>query len=43
MYGSKSGESQRVFYKWLIDTADKRFADYLEWLDEEDAKKRSKK
>lgn len=39
--GSKSGESQSVFYKWLIDTADKRFAAYLEWLAEEEARKKS--
>lgn len=39
--GSKSGESQSVFYKWLIDTADRRFAAYLEWLAEEEARKKT--
>lgn len=39
--GSKSGESQAVFYKWLIDTADNRFAAYLEWLNEEEARKKT--
>ena len=29
---SRSEESQAVFYKRLIDTADKRFAAYLDWL-----------
>lgn len=38
--GSKSGEAQAVFYKRLIDTADKRFAAYLEWLKGEEAKKK---
>lgn len=39
--GDKSGEAQAVFYKRLIDTADKRFGAYLEWLKEEEAKKKS--
>lgn len=39
--GSKSGEAQAAFYKRLIDTADKRFAAYLAWLKEEEAKKKS--
>jgi hypothetical protein len=39
--GCKSGESQAVFYKWLIDTADKRFAAYLEWLADEETRKKA--
>ena len=39
--GSKSGESKKVFYKWLIDTADKRYTAYLEWLKQEEARKKA--
>lgn len=30
--GNKDGADQKLFYKWLIDTADKRFKNHLEKL-----------
>jgi hypothetical protein len=39
--GDKAGEVQPDFYKWLIKIADERYASYLAWLKEEEAKKKA--